>query len=85
MTAEQYINQLTERTWKSIFKLHAREALLSLKLKHTFKDFAVTLAKQKAILDGHDLILTPKIWTNYVLEITKEEFDAYMLKLLGVE
>ena len=84
MQAEDYISHLQHRIVSSTFKGHFKDAWLALRLKHTFAEFAKELAKQKAILDGHDRILEPHAWKDYVLDITKEDFDEYMSILLEV-
>jgi len=79
MTAEQLIDQLHRKMLTSALKLHFRKTVELLRHKAQFKTFAQEEAKQRAILDGHDVHLEPNAWINYILEITAEDFEEYLV------
>ena len=82
MKAVEHISNLDEKMRSSLAKFRVRDALNALRSKHMFRDFAVKLAKQRAILDGHDSILEPNAYLSYIFEITREEFEEYLIERL---
>lgn len=78
MKAEERINELSRRAWENLFQGHFLTSFALLRLKHQFRNFAQQLAKQRAILDGHDLILDPDAWTHYVFDVTQQDFEDYL-------
>jgi hypothetical protein len=78
MKAQDRINELHKRVWENVLGGHLITGFRLLKLKHQFRDFAQQLAKQRAIQDGHDLILDPDAWVNYVFDVTQADFENYL-------
>jgi len=76
--AHQRITELNDRMIRAFLSGRFITGFGLLRLRHDFREFAQTLAKQRAIQDGYDLILEPDAWLPYVFEITKEDYEDYL-------